>query len=130
MMPIKEILPIQRSNQFRKAWLRPKIVEKTELVLYILAPRETTLSSAIYAVYHGRYIDCCCGIAIRCSAKRMLQRFLRAAIELVDMNANYFFIDGSALAAQNQTAPARKACLCQAEALSAAVRSVPYARAA
>ena len=41
----------------KKAWLRPKIVPREELVLYILAPRETELSSALYAVYHGRFIE-------------------------------------------------------------------------
>jgi len=41
----------------RKAWLRPKIQEGAALALYILAPRESTLSSAIYAVYHGRFIE-------------------------------------------------------------------------
>lgn len=41
----------------RKAWLRPKVVERQELIFYILAPRETDLSSAIYAVYHGRLIE-------------------------------------------------------------------------
>ncbi len=41
----------------RKAWLRPKIIENTELVLYILAPRETSVSTAVYAIYHGRFIE-------------------------------------------------------------------------
>jgi hypothetical protein len=41
----------------RKAWLRPKIKAGSELVLYILAPREVQLSSVIYAVYHGRFIE-------------------------------------------------------------------------
>jgi hypothetical protein len=40
-----------------RAWLRPKISEGKELVLYILAPKETTLSSEIYAIYHGRFIE-------------------------------------------------------------------------
>lgn len=41
----------------RKAWLRPRVREGEELVFYILAPRETQMSSAIYAVYHGRFIE-------------------------------------------------------------------------
>ncbi len=41
----------------RCAWLRPKIIERTELVLYILAPKETKISSVVYAVYHGRFIE-------------------------------------------------------------------------
>ena len=40
-----------------RAWLRPKIKEREELVLHILAPRETELSSEIYAIYHGRFIE-------------------------------------------------------------------------
>lgn len=35
----------------RKAWLRPKGVEGQELIFYILAPKETELSSFIYAVF-------------------------------------------------------------------------------
>jgi len=41
----------------KKAWLRPKIKEKEELTLYILAPREADLSTAVYAVYHGRFVE-------------------------------------------------------------------------
>jgi hypothetical protein len=41
----------------KKAWLRPKIKEGEELVLYILSPRETRINSAVYAVYHGRFIE-------------------------------------------------------------------------
>ena len=40
-----------------KAWLRPKVTEGTRLSLFILAPRETTLSSEVYAIYHGRFIE-------------------------------------------------------------------------
>ncbi|GGZ05292.1 hypothetical protein [Novosphingobium colocasiae] len=42
---------------FEKAWLRPKITDGSELVFYILAPRETKLTSAEYAIYHGRFIE-------------------------------------------------------------------------
>jgi hypothetical protein len=41
----------------KKAWLRPLVVEKTELVLHILTPKGTTLDSTVYAVYHGRMIE-------------------------------------------------------------------------
>lgn len=41
----------------RQAWLRPKIVEGTELIFYVLAPKETKLSGAVYAIYHGRFIE-------------------------------------------------------------------------
>ena len=41
----------------RRAWLRPKIVEGEELVLYILCPVETELSKEVYAIYHGRFIE-------------------------------------------------------------------------
>jgi len=41
----------------RKAWLRPRIKENRELVFYILSPRETSISSGVYAVYHGRFIE-------------------------------------------------------------------------
>jgi hypothetical protein len=41
----------------RKAWLRPKIIEKTQLSLFILCPKETKISTAVYAVYHARIIE-------------------------------------------------------------------------
>lgn len=41
----------------RKAWLRPQVVSGTELVLNILAPKEVDVSSAVYAIYHGRFIE-------------------------------------------------------------------------
>ncbi len=41
----------------KKAWLRPKVTEGKELVFYVLAPRDTNLASAVYAVYHGRFIE-------------------------------------------------------------------------
>jgi hypothetical protein len=40
-----------------KAWLRPKIQEGTALVFYILKPQETELSTIVYAIYHGRFIE-------------------------------------------------------------------------
>jgi hypothetical protein len=41
----------------RQAWLRPEIKPGSELVFYILAPKETELTSEAYAVYHGRFIE-------------------------------------------------------------------------
>jgi len=41
----------------KKAWLRPKIVANSELVLNIICPKEETISSMTYAIYHGRFIE-------------------------------------------------------------------------
>lgn len=41
----------------REAWFRPRIVDKQELVFFILSPVEETLSTEVYAVYHGRFIE-------------------------------------------------------------------------
>jgi len=41
----------------KKAWLRPKVKEGNELIFYILSPREVDLSSSVYAIYHGRFIE-------------------------------------------------------------------------
>lgn len=41
----------------KKAWLRPSIIEKEQLVLSIVPPIETEISSEIYAIYHGRFIE-------------------------------------------------------------------------
>lgn len=41
----------------RKAWLRPKIEERAALVFHILKPKDAKISSATYAVYHGRFIE-------------------------------------------------------------------------
>jgi hypothetical protein len=40
-----------------EAWLRPKIEEGTMLVFHILAPEASEMSSAVYAIYHGRFIE-------------------------------------------------------------------------
>jgi hypothetical protein len=46
------------TDQWRnKAWLRPKIIEGEELVVFILAPEGDDLSSAVYAIFHGRFIE-------------------------------------------------------------------------
>ena len=39
------------------AWLRPSVVEKERLVLNILAPQNSKVSSEVYAIYHGRLIE-------------------------------------------------------------------------
>jgi hypothetical protein len=41
----------------RKAWLRPRIREAEALALNILAPQDSSISSKIYAIYHGRFIE-------------------------------------------------------------------------
>lgn len=40
-----------------QAWLRPKIIENTELVFTIVKPQNSKISSEIYAIYHGRFIE-------------------------------------------------------------------------
>lgn len=40
----------------KKAWLRPKI-EDGELKLKIISPKDTKISSQVYGLYHGRFID-------------------------------------------------------------------------
>lgn len=40
-----------------KAWLRPRIVRSEFLVLNALSPKDTRMSSVVYAVYHGRFIE-------------------------------------------------------------------------
>jgi len=40
-----------------KAWLRPKILEGKELILTIVKPQNAKVSSEVYAVYHGRFIE-------------------------------------------------------------------------
>lgn len=39
-----------------RAWLRPKI-ESAKLALYILRPKDTNITSLVYAVYHGRFVE-------------------------------------------------------------------------
>jgi hypothetical protein len=39
-----------------KAWLQPKI-EGGELVFTILHPKDTKISTLVYALYHGRFIE-------------------------------------------------------------------------
>jgi hypothetical protein len=39
-----------------RAWLRPSVGDG-RLSFYILAPKETTISRAVYAVYHSRFIE-------------------------------------------------------------------------
>lgn len=38
------------------AWFRPKVL-LGRLAFYILTPKDTVLSSAIYAIYHGRLCE-------------------------------------------------------------------------
>jgi hypothetical protein len=39
------------------AWLRPKVVEGEELVFSIIKPQNAKISSEIYGIYHGRFIE-------------------------------------------------------------------------
>lgn len=39
------------------AWLRPKIREGEDLMLTILKPQKSKVSSQVYAIYHGRFIE-------------------------------------------------------------------------
>lgn len=39
-----------------RAWLRPKI-QNGRLELFIIAPIRTNISSEVYAVFHGRFIE-------------------------------------------------------------------------
>ncbi len=44
-------------DQWRgKAWLRPEI-QPNQLYLYVLKPKVLAVSSEVYAVYHGRFIE-------------------------------------------------------------------------
>ncbi len=40
-----------------RAWLRPKIIDGEALILSILHPKDSKISSEIYAIYHGRFIE-------------------------------------------------------------------------
>jgi hypothetical protein len=40
----------------RKAWLRPEI-QLGQLCLHILRPNGVNISSQVYAVYHGRFLE-------------------------------------------------------------------------
>jgi hypothetical protein len=39
------------------AWLCPSVVEKERLVLNIMPPQNSKVSSEVYAIYHGRFIE-------------------------------------------------------------------------
>jgi hypothetical protein len=40
-----------------QAWLCPEVTAGTRLSLFILKPRETSISSEVYAIYHGRFVE-------------------------------------------------------------------------
>jgi len=40
----------------RKAWLRPEVTSG-RLALYILGPKGQNITTEIYAIYHGRFIE-------------------------------------------------------------------------
>jgi hypothetical protein len=39
------------------AWLRPRVIDGQKLVLSILKPQASKISSEVYAIYHGRFIE-------------------------------------------------------------------------
>jgi hypothetical protein len=48
----------------RRAWLRP-VIENKRLALYILSPQGRWISTALYAIYHGRFIE---SMLVHCDA--------------------------------------------------------------
>jgi len=40
-----------------KAWLRPKVQEGATLIFHIIKPQDSKISTEIYAIYHGRFIE-------------------------------------------------------------------------
>jgi hypothetical protein len=40
-----------------KAWFLPKVVEGSELRFVIVRPQSVNVSTEVYAVYHGRFIE-------------------------------------------------------------------------
>jgi hypothetical protein len=46
--------PIQWAN---KAWMRPTVIAGTQLDFGVIRPRTSTISSEIYAIYHGRFVE-------------------------------------------------------------------------
>lgn len=40
----------------REAWLHPVLLER-HLKMIIIPPRDTHISSTIYAIYHGRFVE-------------------------------------------------------------------------
>ncbi len=44
------------SQWVRRAWLRPRI-QNGKLALFVIPPREKTISTEVYAVFHGRFIE-------------------------------------------------------------------------
>jgi len=40
-----------------QAWLRPKVKKDEELILTIIKPQDKNISSVIYAIYHGRFLE-------------------------------------------------------------------------
>lgn len=46
------------AQQWRSlAWLRPKVKERETLIFSIIKPKNSKISSEIYAIYHGRFIE-------------------------------------------------------------------------
>lgn len=46
------------AQQWRSlAWLRPRIKEGEALIFSIIKPRDSAISTEVYAIYHGRFIE-------------------------------------------------------------------------
>jgi hypothetical protein len=45
------------SQWHRRAWFRPRIVERSRLILNILAPQGKQLNKVVYAVYHSEFLQ-------------------------------------------------------------------------
>src|SRR5262245_23041683 len=41
----------------KKAWLRPVVTKDVRLSLFIVPPKESEISSEVYAIFHGRFIE-------------------------------------------------------------------------
>jgi hypothetical protein len=41
----------------KRAWLSPKVTDGERLSFFIVPPREAKISSEVYAIYHGRFIE-------------------------------------------------------------------------
>jgi hypothetical protein len=41
----------------KRAWLRPSVTRGVRLSFFIMPPRDATITSEVYAIYHGRFIE-------------------------------------------------------------------------
>lgn len=40
-----------------RAWLKPKVQAETALKMVVVKPKDKTITSEVYAIYHGRFIE-------------------------------------------------------------------------